>query len=150
MGMHDIELADSRTEGFAHLRGEVDAPDCRGKVADTDAIQLHRSVERYVRDALAIDVCREDFYLMAAPGQSLAQAVDGEDRTTVARCREIGGNDVEDAHASQPIRRNRLRTSITHERRPAPGLTAPGWLRWTMPTAHRGAPSPRGNPGKRL
>ena len=64
------------------------------------AVERHGPSQRNVRDPIAVDVGGEDVDLMAASGKSTAESVNGNDRAAVTRRRQVGRDDVENAHAS--------------------------------------------------
>src|SRR5437870_4556068 len=50
---------------------------------------------------MSIDIGGEHVHVVAAPGESAAKAVHRDDGAAVARCRQIGRNDVQDTHCAQ-------------------------------------------------
>src|SRR5258708_1396646 len=98
VSMHHLEVAHPGVKGPAHGRRVVKAAHCRSEVVHAHAVPLHRMAQRHVRDAVTINIRREDLDLMAPSHQGLAEAVDGEDRAAIACGRKVGGDDVEDTH----------------------------------------------------
>src|SRR5689334_15716941 len=112
MQMHDVKPAHHLGESIAHGRRAIDPPKSPcWKIPNLDTVHIHRAAEWYLTFLRSIDVRREHVHLVILLGEGACKSVYGVDRTTIARCGQVGWNDVQDSHGA--VRHRPINTSRT-------------------------------------
>lgn len=104
--VNQVELADFALQKLFQRRRPVEtAKMFRGEVPDLDAVAFDRRAEGHIAILGSVHIGCCHMHVMAAHRQGPAQAMHRPDRAAVAGCREIRGNDVEEAHRLFQTRR---------------------------------------------
>jgi hypothetical protein len=132
--VHDIVAGHVTVQGDPHGRRPIQSPEGRREVGNPYAFHVYSGIDGYVREAVPVDVGREDVNAVSPSDEGTTEPMNGQNRATVALSRPIGGNDVKDPQGQWLL-------SAADEMLPVRRMALDGTcrtLQWPSPTPSSG------------